>query len=63
MKTPAPSQSSHPLHLASGPLRATEAVKGDPLSEEAREVWQRIRLGQEGTKPLEVVREKLGLGS
>ena len=60
MKIPAPSQSSHPLHLESGHL---PTVKGDPLSEEAREVWQRIRLGQESTKPLEVVWEELCLGS
>ena len=38
-------------------------AEGDLLLREARAVLQRVRLGQEGTKPLEVVREKLGLGS
>ena len=56
MKMPTPS-------LGSGPLRATEAVGDGLLWEEAMAVWQRVRLGQEGTKPLAAVREELGLGS
>ena len=56
MKMPTPS-------LASGHLRTAEAVGGDLLWQEAMAVWQRMRLGQEGTKPLVAVREKLGLGS
>ena len=63
MKMPTPSQSSHPLRLAGGPLRTAEAVGGGLLWEEAMAVWQRVRLGQEGTKPLAAVREELGLGS
>ena len=63
MKIPAPSQSSPPLRLASGHLRTAEAVGGDLLWQEAMAVWQRVRLGQGGTKPLAAVREELGLGS
>ena len=56
MKMPTPS-------LGSGPLRTAEAVGGDLLWQEAMAVWQRVHLGQGGTKPLAAVREELGLGS